>query len=188
MRRGEQSETWEVRRRGAGRGPRSRTFARAGMAAALGAVVLLAGWTVTDSRPESASVHASGQDVEEAVMVAAGQWALDRLPSGATRLDPHRSGAGKDEARVRRVAQSLGATLATLDETRQCTNSIDPSTCQLSATRLLAIAAPRIDGDRAQVKVYAWYRSDSAGEPVAQRNWDLQLQRSGSDWRVVSGG
>lgn len=145
---------------------------------------LLAGWTVIDPVP---GAQPSDQDVEEAVMVAAGQWALERLPSGATRLDPHRSGAGKDAARVRRVAQSLGATLAPLDETRQCADSIDPSTCTLSAERVLAISAPRIDGDSAEVKVYAWYRSDSAREPVTQRSWDLELRRSGQSWHVVSG-
>lgn len=155
-----------------------------GMAAGLATVALLTGWTVTD--PASAP-EPSDQDVEEAVMVAAGQWALDRLPSGVTRLDPHRSGAGKDGARVRRVARALGATLGTLDDTRQCTDSIDPSTCRLSVETLLAISAPRIEGYGAQVKVYAWYRSNSAREPVAQRSWEVQLRRSGQSWHVVSG-
>lgn len=151
------------------------------------ALGLVAGWTVTDHHVPDL-LPSGQQDPDEAIMVTAGQWALDRLPPGDTRLDPHRSGAGKDAARVRRVAQSLGATLAPLDDTRQCANAIDPSTCQLSAARVLAITAPRIDGDRAQVKVYAWYRSDSAREPVAQRSWDLQLRRNGQSWRVVSGG
>lgn len=185
MRRGETSRTragWSgVARRVPGVwGP-----AWAVVAAGLAAVGLLAGWTVADPVPGEQS---SDQDVEEAIMVAAGQWALERLPSGATSLDPHRSGAGKDAARVRRVARSLGATLSPLDDARQCANSIDPSTCTLSVERVLAISSPRIDGDRAQVKVYAWYRAESAREPVAQRSWNLQLHRSGGGWRVVPGG
>lgn len=192
MKRGERAGT-RGRRTRRGRNPHARPVPGAagpravGVVAVLAALGLVAGWTVTENHVPDVLIS-SQQDPGEAIMVAAGQWALDRLPPGDTRLDPHRSGAGKDADRVQRVARSLGASLAPLDDTRQCADSIDPSTCQLSAARVLAITAPRIDGDRAQVKVYAWYRSDSAREPVAQRSWDLQLRRNGQSWRVVSGG
>lgn len=132
-------------------------------------------------------VRAQG-DVAEAVMVAAGQWALQQVPGGSPHLDPHRSGAGKDAARIQRVARALGADLTTLDRSRQCEDAMNPATCRLTVERLLTIAEPRIDGDRATVKVYAWYRSGSQSEPVAQRRWTVVVERDGSAWRVVSGG
>lgn len=121
------------------------------------------------------------------VMVVAGRWALDRLPDGAVRLDPHRSGEGKERAVVERVAGALGAELGTLEETRLCEDAMDPATCRLESTVLLAIAPPRIDGEKARVKVYAWYASGSVRSPVAQESWELELRRSGEAWRVVSG-
>lgn len=151
---------------------------------ALAIVALLVAAGATAILPD----QAAGQDAEEAVMVAAGEWALERTPQGSTRLDPHRSGAGKDGARVQRVAQSLGATPGTLEETRRCTDALDPSTCRLEAGRLLAVGAPRIEGDQARVKVYVWYPTSTAREPVAQRSWDLVLRKNGQAWRVVSGG
>lgn len=143
-----------------------------------GAALLLAAATASP---------AVAQDPEEAVMVAAAEWVLERVPGGEVRVDPHRSGAGKDRARVERVARTLGARLGTLDELRECTDVMDPSTCTLGVDRLLAIASPRIDDDEARVKVYAWYRADSPSEPVAQRSWELRLTREGPVWRVVAG-
>lgn len=140
---------------------------------------------------EALSAHgvvSSSRDPTEAVMVAAGRWVLERLPSGAAGLDPHRSGAGKDGARVKRVAAALGMELTTLDQAKQCRDVLEPSTCQLGAARLLAIGAPRIQGDAAEVKIYAWYRSDSEEAPVAEKTWDLSLRRSGGGWVVTSGG
>ena len=134
------------------------------------------------------SVAQPSQDPSEAVMIAAGRWVMERLPSGAASLDPHRTGAGKDGDRVRRVAEALGMRLATLEETRRCSDAMDPSTCQLDGARLLAIGAPRVSGDRAAVKVYAWYRSESPRQPVGQQEWELTLSRSGTGWRVVAGG
>lgn len=129
-----------------------------------------------------------GQDPVAEVMAAAGRWALERLPEGRVRLDPHRSGEGKDRSVVERVAGALGAELGTLEETRRCEDAMDPATCRLASTVLLAIAPPRIDGDSARVKVYAWYDSGSVRSPVAQQSWQLELRRSGSGWEVVSGG
>lgn len=133
-----------------------------------------------------APAAAQGADAE-AVMVAAGEWALQQVPGGQPHLDHHRSGEGQDAARVERVARALGARLTTLDQARQCDDAMDRATCRLTVERLLTITAPRIDGDRAQVKVYAWYRSSSASDPVAQRRWDLVLERNGRGWRVTSG-
>lgn len=164
---------------------RSRILTGAGVVALMAAAGVAGAWSGAAPAVDAAA-HADAQDIEEAVMVAAGEWVLDRIPSGRTQLDPHRSGAGKDGARVSRVAQALGARLGTLDEARQCTDTMNPATCELGVDRLLAIAAPQIDGDEARVKVYAWYRSSSP--PVAQRNWNLVLRQSGGDWRVVSGG
>lgn len=135
----------------------------------------------------AAPAAAQGGDAE-AVMVAAGEWALQQVPGGQPHLDHHRSGAGQDAARVERVARALGARLTTLDEARQCDDTMNRATCRLNVERLLTIAEPRIDDDRAQVKVYAWYRSSSPTEPVAQRRWNLVLERNGSGWRVTSGG
>lgn len=134
------------------------------------------------------SVAIGAQDPGEAVMVAAGRWVLERLPSGPAGIDPHRSGAGKDGARLQRVAVALGSELTPLDRAKACTDAIDPSTCQLSTARLLAIGAPRMQGDRAEVKVYAWYRTGSADAPVAEKSWNLTLQRMADGWRVVSEG
>lgn len=133
-------------------------------------------------------VEARTQDPSEAVMVAAGRWALERLPSGPAAIDPHRSGAGKDGARLRRVAAALGTELTTLDRAKECMDVIDPSTCRLSTARLLAIGAPRVQGDRAEVKIYAWHRTASADAPVAEKSWNLTLRRSAGGWQVVSGG
>lgn len=152
-------------------------------ALALGFPAALPAWGGAESRESVA-----GQDPAEAIMIAAGGWVLERLPPGSSRLDPHRSGAGKDAPRIGRVAAALGAELAPLDETRQCTDAVDPSTCQLAVARLLAIGAPAIDGDQAVVKVYAWYRSGSAGAPVAEKTWQLRLHRIEDGWVVVSGG
>jgi hypothetical protein len=149
------------------------------------AIVAAVGGAWSTTRASAAAV-VPAQDPAEAVMVAAGQWALERVPGGDTRLDPHRSGAGKDAARVSSVARSLGAGLGTLDELRQCTDPLDAASCRLGVDRLLAISAPKVDGDEARVKVYAWFRSSSP--PVAQRSWDLVLRRAGGSWRVVSGG
>lgn len=154
------------------------------VAALLSAFATISGWTAMGP----AAAPTTAQDAEEAVMVAAGEWVLAQVPGGAARLDPHRSGAGKDRARVERVARSLGTGLATLDEVRNCKDVMDASTCTLAVERLLAIASPQVEGDGARVKVYAWYRAGSTTEPVAQRSWELQLRRDGSSWRVVSAG
>lgn len=160
-------------------------------ALALGFPDALPAWGGAESR-ESVAAQApdgvAGQDPAEAIMIAAGGWVLERLPPGSSRLDPHRSGAGKDAPRIGRVARALGAELATLDETRQCTDAVDRSTCQLAVARLLAIGAPAIDGDQAVVKVYAWYRSGSAGARVAEKTWQLRLHRLEGGWVVASGG
>lgn len=149
----------------------------------LAIVAVLIGWSgIVSPAP------ASGQDAGEAVMVAAGAWALDRVPGSAGRLDPHRSGAGKDGERVKRVARALGVGLAPLDEVRECRDVMDPASCTLSVDRLLAIGAPRIDGGEARVKVYAWYRSSSPTQPVTQQSWELRLARADGGWRVISGG
>lgn len=124
------------------------------------------------------------QDDSEAVMVAAARWAQQRLPSGPLRLDPHRSGRAA-EAAVRRVANALGAEVGTLEATRRCTDVMDPSTCRLESAVLLAFAAPEIRGDEARVRVYAWYRQDSAREPVGRDSWDLVLRRTGGGWEVA---
>jgi hypothetical protein len=155
----------------------------------LGAVVLLSGSAVgAPATAGPARAVAVVQDPAAEVMIAAGRWALDRLPGGAVRMDPHRSGEGKDQAVVERVARALGAELATLEETRRCDDVMDPSTCRLESAALLAISPPRVDGDRAQVKVYAWVAEDSPRAPVSQQSWQLQLRRSGSGWEVVGGG
>ncbi|MFW5950713.1 MAG: hypothetical protein ACOCVZ_01215 [Gemmatimonadota bacterium] len=124
---------------------------------------------------------------DEAVMIAAAVWVLDQLPDGSVCVDPHRTGRGKDEARVRRVAEALGADLATLEQTRECGDVMDPATCRLAST-LLAIEAPEIRGDGARVRVYAWYSSDSPRQPVGKRDWDVRLERGAQGWQVVGGG
>lgn len=136
----------------------------------------------------STALLPAGQDPREAVMVAAGAWVLDRVPGGGGHLDPHRSGAGKDGSRLERVAGALGLGMATLDDVRDCVDVMDPTSCTLTVDRLLAVSAPRIDGDAARVKVYAWYRADAGAQPVMQRSWELRLARSEGIWRVVSGG
>lgn len=134
----------------------------------------------------SAPAAAQGSDAE-AVMVAAGEWALQQVPGGQPHLDPHRSGEGQDAGRVERVARALGARLTTLDQARRCDDPMNRATCRLTVERLLTIAGPRIDDDRAQVKVYVWYRSSSPTEPVAQSRWNLVLERDSRGWRVTSG-
>lgn len=124
----------------------------------------------------------------EAVMVAAATWARDRLPGGELRIDPHRTGRGVGDAAAAGVARALGADLGTLEQTRRCTDLMRPETCQLDADVLLAIAAPSLDGGNARVKVYAWYRQSSPGQPVGKSTWDLRLRRTASGWAVVSGG
>jgi hypothetical protein len=83
------------------------------------------------------------------------------------------------------VASALGAELGTLEDTRRCTDVMDPSSCRLDAAVLLAIAPPKITRDEARVRIYAWYRQSSAREPVGKRSWDLTLRRSGGGWQVV---
>ena len=156
-----------------------RAWRSRGVAAVLALVALGAG-------PGVESVAA--QDDVESAMAAAGTWVLGQLPAGETRLDPHRSGEGKDGARVDRVARALGAGLAPLNQVRECSDRLDPSTCTLSVARLISVGAPTIEGDTARVKVYAWYRSSSPREPVGQRSWEVRLRRSGQGWQVVSGG
>lgn len=125
------------------------------------------------------------QSQAEAVMIAAGQWAKQQLPSGTLRLDPHRSGQSSNADVAQRVAGALGAQVATLDESRSCTDVMDPSTCTLASTALLAISEPSISGNTARTRVYAWYRQDSPREPIAKRSWDLTLEQQGNRWVVV---
>lgn len=120
----------------------------------------------------------------EAVMVAAGEWAKGRVPGGALRLDPHRTGRSTERAVAARVASALGAELGTLEATRTCRDVADPSTCQLASAALLAIGAPAIRGESATVRVYAWYRQDDPRAPVGKATWDVRLRRSGSGWTV----
>lgn len=176
-------------RRAGSAGGRAPVLLAALAAVALGFPDALPAWGGAESGVAAQDPEGvAGQDPAEAIMIAVGGWVLERLPPGSSRLDPHRSGAGKDAPRIGRVATALGAELATLDETRQCTDALDRSTCQLAVTRLLAIGAPAIDGDEAVVKVYAWYRSGSAGAPVAEKTWQLRLHRIEGGWVVVSGG
>lgn len=123
---------------------------------------------------------------EEAVMVAAARWAVERLPSGSLRLDPHRTGEGGGQALASRIARAVGAELGTVEQTRVCSNPMDASTCRLESDALVAIATPRISRDQASVRVYAWHRSGSASEPVARQSWDLRLTRTAGGW-VVAG-
>lgn len=159
---------------------RARTPGRGRHSVVAAAVVALAGAGVP------ASADAQSGDAE-AVMVAAGEWVLQQVPGGQPHLDPHRSGEGQDAARLQRVARALGAGLTTLDQSRQCDDAMNRATCRLTVERLLTIAEPRVDGDRAQVKVYAWFRSSSPTDPVGQRRWDLSLERDARGWRVTSG-
>lgn len=133
-----------------------------------------------------AAEPAGAQDGEQ-VMIAAGQWAKGQVPSGPLRLDPHRTGRSSDPAVAQRVASALGATLGTMEETRRCTDVMNPSTCTLSSSALLAISAPRINGDQASCRVYAWYRQDNAREPVGKHSWELTLRRTAQGWEVVQG-
>lgn len=134
-----------------------------------------------------APAPAESQSQAEAVMTAAGQWAKGQVPSGTLRLDPHRSGQSSDAAVARRVAGALGADVGTLEATRTCADVMDPSTCKLATTALLAISQPSIDGASARVRVYAWHRQDNAREPIAKRSWDLTLRQEGGRWVVVEG-
>lgn len=150
------------------------------------------GWIVGGTLALMAAVApqpgaAQGQ-AEEAVMTAAAEWARERLPQGALRVDPHRTGQGVGQGVAQRVARALGADLGTLEETRSCTDPLDASTCTLQTAALLAISAPRIDGDRATVRVYAWHRQSRPREPVAKRSWDLELRRTAGGWQVAGGG
>lgn len=120
----------------------------------------------------------------EAAMVAAGEWAVARLPGGGVRLDPHRTGRSTERAVAARVASALGAELGTLEETRSCADALDPSTCRLAAPVLLAIAAPAIRGDRAVVRVYAWYRQEDPRSPVGKSSWEVALRRTSDGWTV----
>jgi hypothetical protein len=130
-------------------------------------------------------VPAAAQADEAAVMIAAGQWAQGQLPSGTLRVDPHRTGAGTGQALAEQVARALGARLGTLEETRVCANPMDAATCRLEADALLALATPRISGDAATIRVYAWHRTSSRAEPVARETWTLQLRRTASGWSVT---
>jgi hypothetical protein len=129
---------------------------------------------------------AAAQADEAAVMIAAGQWAQGRLPSGTLRVDPHRTGEGTGRALAEQVARALGAGLGTLEETRVCANPMDAATCRLEADALLALAMPRISGDAATIRVYAWHRTSSRSQPVARETWNLRLSRTASGWSVVA--
>jgi hypothetical protein len=133
----------------------------------------------------TAAVPAAAQADEAAVMIAAGQWAQGQLPSGTLRVDPHRTGEGTGHALAEQVARALGARLGTLEETRVCANPMDAATCRLEADALLALATPRISGDAATIRVYAWHRTSSRSEPVARETWTLQLRRAASGWSVT---
>ena len=126
---------------------------------------------------------AQGSD-GEAAMVVAGEWVRGRLPAGALTLDPHRTGRSTERAVTNRVASALGAVLGTLEETRTCSDAMDASTCRLQTPVLLAIAAPAIRGDRAMVRVYAWFRQDDPRSPVAKQSWEVGLRRTASGWTV----
>ena len=156
-------------------GRRRTAFAFAWLALALGLVA-------ATSRP--APVQA--QDDEQA-MVSAGRWVLQQIPGGDVRLDPHRTGRSTSPAVAQRVAGALNAQLGTLEQTQRCADPLDPSTCRLEASVLLAIAAPAIRGETARVRVYAWYRQDSPRQPVAKKSWDVTLRRTGSGWEVQGG-
>jgi hypothetical protein len=127
----------------------------------------------------------AAQQEAPAIMVAAARWALRSLPSGTVRLDPHRTGDGPPLAAAQAVARELGAELGTLEQIRVCQDVTRPETCRLEADVLLAVAAPRVDRDRARVRVYAWHRTGSAREPVARRTWELELVRTDGAWRVT---
>jgi hypothetical protein len=83
------------------------------------------------------------------------------------------------------VAQTVGAQLGTLEETRVCANPMDASTCQLESNALLALAMPSINGDVATIRVYAWHRTTSSAQPVARETWNLRLTRSAAGWTVT---
>jgi hypothetical protein len=144
------------------------------------------GLALAGAMTATSAVPATAQSDEAAVMIAAGQWAQGRLPSGALRVDPHRTGEGVGHALAEQVARALGARLGTLEETRVCANPMDASTCRLEADALLALAMPRISGDAATIRVYAWHRTGSRSQPVARETWTVQLRRTASGW-VVSG-
>ena len=144
-----------------------------------GVMLLLGALAIGGSPAEAQSGDA------EAAMIAAGQWARGQLPSGALRLDPHRTGRSTDRAVAGRVASALGAELGTLEQTRTCADVMDASTCRLSSAALVAIEAPEIRGDQAEVTVYAWYRQNDPRAPVGKRSWEVTLRRTGSGWAVA---
>lgn len=149
------------------------------------------GWIVAGAVAGAAITPApvaAQDDPSEAVMVAAAQWARERLPQGALRLDPHRTGQDVGQGVAERIARAVGADLGTLEETRQCTNPMDASTCTLETVALMAISTPSVSGNEARVRVYGWHRQSRSGEPVAKVSWDLELRRAAGGWQVVSGG
>lgn len=147
-------------------------------------VVALGAVLATGAAPTVAT--AQGSDTE-AIMIAAGEWVRDQLPGGELRLDPHRTGRSTSPAVARRVASSLAADLATLEEVRSCTDPMDPGSCSMGVAGLLAIEAPAVDGDTARVRVYAWYRQDSRRSPVGKDSWTVTLRRTASGWQVTGG-
>lgn len=153
------------------------------------AVRVLLGAAVSAVATGAAAAPVAAQtSPQEAVMLTAARWVVDRLPEGSLRLDPHRSGQGTDRGTVERVAQALGAGLATLEDNRRCQDPLDASTCTLACDVLLALSPPEIRGDRATVKVYAWYRSSSRRSPVEKGTWLVELRGGPEEWRVVSAG
>ena len=84
------------------------------------------------------------------------------------------------------ILRALGARrMGTKEQEMVCTGS-SPKDCRLrpQVKGIVALSAPRLDGEKASVDLHMWWDSGSADEPVATKQLIVDLERVDGAWRV----
>lgn len=138
---------------------------------------------------------APAQTADLSVELAAIRHVRLSLPVGAFALEPRiaasfdeRDGMWREERPADRSAalsRESGGQLGRLDEIRRCP-AASPASCHLErVSALVALSAPRIDGESATIDVRSWYNTSHPRQPVAARDVRLELRFESGRWRVV---
>ena len=143
---------------------------------------------------------AHAQHEEVAVLHAAAEYSLERIPVRPIAIDPRilvdhghdgaRWNGLHDTTTVERLGAVVGGTSITIDEAWVCR---DPATkCQLEGVEaVIALGKPRIEGDTATVRITFWVNyPDRRGHVKGRKIVELEdriltLAYADGDWLVV---
>lgn len=124
-------------------------------------------------------MKSSNEDLKE---IAAADLVLDRRVADVTgKLTTSRPRAESDA-----ILRAIGAgRIGTKDQEIACADE-SPKSCRMRAKAkgVVALSAPRIEGEKASVDVHMWWESGDEEAPVATKHLIIDLERVDGAWKV----